>query len=35
MFRLVAYAPEGVRRFPVLKSETLIGSQPECDICLP
>ena len=35
MFRLVAYAPDGVRRFPVLKSESLIGSQPECDICLP
>ncbi|MES1211710.1 MAG: FHA domain-containing protein, partial [Acidobacteriota bacterium] len=35
MFRLVAYAPDGVRRFPVLKSETLIGSQPECDIFLP
>jgi len=31
----VAYAPDGVRRFPVLKSESLLGSQPECDICLP
>ena len=35
MFRLVAYAPDGVRRFPVLKSESFIGSQPDCDICLP
>jgi len=35
MFRLVAYAPDGVRRFPVLKSESIIGSQPDCDICLP
>ncbi|HYN21008.1 MAG TPA: sigma 54-interacting transcriptional regulator [Thermoanaerobaculia bacterium] len=35
MLRLVAYAPDGVRRFPVLRSELLIGSQPECDICLP
>jgi transcriptional regulator with AAA-type ATPase domain len=35
MFRLVAYAPDGVRRFPVLKSESFIGSQPECDIYLP
>ena len=35
MFRLVAYAPDGVRRFPVLKSESVLGSQPECDIYLP
>jgi len=35
MFRLVAYAPDGVRRFPILKSESVIGSQPECDVCLP
>lgn len=35
MFRLVAYAPDGVRRFPVEKSESLIGSQPDCDIVLP
>lgn len=35
MFRLVAYAPDGVRRFPVLKNESLIGSWPECDIYLP
>jgi transcriptional regulator with AAA-type ATPase domain len=35
MLRLVAYAPDGVRRFPVLRSELLIGSRPECDIYLP
>ncbi len=35
MFRLVAYAPDGVRRFPVAQDELLIGSRPECDICLP
>jgi transcriptional regulator with AAA-type ATPase domain len=35
MFRLVAYAPDGVRRFPVHRSELLIGSWPECDIHLP
>jgi transcriptional regulator with AAA-type ATPase domain len=35
MFRLVAYAPDGVRRFPILKSESFIGSEPECDIYLP
>ncbi|HEX7185351.1 MAG TPA: sigma 54-interacting transcriptional regulator [Thermoanaerobaculia bacterium] len=31
----MAYAPDGVRRFPVLKNESLIGSWPECDIYLP
>ncbi len=35
MLRLVAYAPDGVRRFPVHRNELLIGSLPECDICLP
>jgi transcriptional regulator with AAA-type ATPase domain len=35
MFRVVAYAPDGVRRFPVLRPELLIGSRPECDIYLP
>jgi transcriptional regulator with AAA-type ATPase domain len=35
MLRLVAYAPDGVRRFPVHRSELLIGSRPECDIYLP
>jgi DNA-binding NtrC family response regulator len=35
MLRLVAYAPDGVRRFPVPRAELLIGSQPECDIYLP
>ncbi len=35
MLRLVAYAPDGVRRFPVLRSELLIGGSPECDIYLP
>jgi transcriptional regulator with AAA-type ATPase domain len=35
MLRLVAYAPDGVRRFPVHRAEMLIGSAPECDLCLP
>jgi DNA-binding NtrC family response regulator/pSer/pThr/pTyr-binding forkhead associated (FHA) protein len=35
MLRLVAYAPDGVRRFPVHRSEMIVGSWPECDICLP
>jgi transcriptional regulator with AAA-type ATPase domain len=35
MLRLVAYAPDGVRRFPIHRSELLIGSWPECDIYLP
>ena len=35
MLRLVAYAPDGVRRFAVRRGETLIGSAPECDLCLP
>ncbi len=35
MLRLVAYAPDGVRRFPVHRSEMIIGSWPECDIFLP
>lgn len=35
MLRLVAYAPDGVRRFPVPRADLLIGSQPECDIYLP
>src|SRR5687768_14456904 len=35
MLRLVAYAPDGVRRFPVSRNELTIGSRPECDIYLP
>lgn len=35
MLRLVVYAPDGVRRFPVHRNELIIGSSPECDICLP
>jgi DNA-binding NtrC family response regulator len=35
MLRLVAYAPDGVRRFPILRPELVIGSRPECDIVLP
>ncbi|MFL6201369.1 MAG: sigma 54-interacting transcriptional regulator [Thermoanaerobaculia bacterium] len=35
MLRLVAYAPDGVRRYPVSRNELLIGSRPECDIYLP
>ncbi|HEY8022788.1 MAG TPA: sigma 54-interacting transcriptional regulator [Thermoanaerobaculia bacterium] len=35
MLRLVAYAPDGVRRFPVPRAELLIGSCSDCEICLP
>ncbi|HEX2224769.1 MAG TPA: sigma 54-interacting transcriptional regulator, partial [Thermoanaerobaculia bacterium] len=36
MLRLVAYAPDGVIRFPIHRSELVIGSKEgECDICLP
>jgi transcriptional regulator with AAA-type ATPase domain len=35
MLRLVAYAPDGVRRFPIHRNELIIGSWPECDIFLP
>ncbi len=35
MLRLVAYAPDGVRRFPLLRPDMLIGSAPDCDLCLP
>lgn len=35
MLRLVAYAPDGVRRFPLARRELVIGSQPGCDIVLP
>src|SRR5579864_682429 len=35
MLRLVAYAPDGVRRFPLHRAEMLIGSAPDCDLCLP
>jgi DNA-binding NtrC family response regulator len=35
MFRLVAYAPDGVQRFPVAREEMLIGSKADCDIVLP
>jgi transcriptional regulator with AAA-type ATPase domain len=35
MLRLVAYAPDGVQRFPVHRNELIIGSWPECDIYLP
>jgi transcriptional regulator with AAA-type ATPase domain len=35
MLRLVAYAPDGVRRFPLHRADMLIGSAPDCDLCLP
>ncbi|MDY7093279.1 MAG: sigma 54-interacting transcriptional regulator [Acidobacteriota bacterium] len=35
MFRLVAYAPDGVQRFPVHSDRLLIGSHPDCDVFLP
>ena len=35
MYQLVAYTPDGVRRFPVVRSRLVIGSQPDCDVPLP
>ena len=35
MLRLVAYTPGKVLRFPVHRSELVIVSVEECDICLP
>lgn len=35
MFRLVAYAPDGVQRFPINADEMVIGSEPHCDVFLP
>lgn len=35
MLRLVAYAPDGVLRFPVRRHELVIGSEEACDVHLP
>ena len=35
MLRLIAYASDGVKRFPLAGGESIIGSEPDCDICLP
>lgn len=35
MYQLVAYTPDGVRRFPVLRSRLVIGSGEGCDVQLP
>jgi len=35
MLRLVAYAPDGVRRFPIHGSPLSLGSDPACDVHLP
>ncbi len=35
MLRLVAYAPNGVRRYPVSNAGLVIGSAEECDVHLP
>lgn len=35
MLRLVVYAPDGVRRYPLHRSELLIGSHADCDVVLP
>jgi transcriptional regulator with AAA-type ATPase domain len=35
VLRLVAYAPDGVQRFPVARSPLTIGSDADCDIRLP
>ena len=35
MLRLVAYAPNGVKRFALDRSELLIGSGEDCDVLLP
>lgn len=34
MLRVVAYAPDGVQRFPILRSPLTIGSDPGCDVPL-
>jgi DNA-binding NtrC family response regulator len=34
MLRVVAYAPDGVQRFPILRSPLVVGSDPECDVRL-
>lgn len=34
MYQLVAYTPDGVKRFPVLRSSLVIGSESECDVSL-
>ncbi len=35
MLRLIAYAQDGVQRFPVGPGACIVGSQPDCDIWLP
>ncbi|HMB52804.1 MAG TPA: sigma 54-interacting transcriptional regulator [Thermoanaerobaculia bacterium] len=35
MLRLVAYSPDGVRRFPLSRSPLVLGSEESCDIQLP
>lgn len=35
MLRLVAYRHDGVHRYPVPGSESVIGSQPDCEVFLP
>lgn len=34
MLRLVAYAPDGVQRFPILRRSLVIGSAADCDVRL-
>jgi DNA-binding NtrC family response regulator len=34
MLRLVSYAPDGVRRFPIHRREMVIGSGDDCDVVL-
>ncbi len=35
MLRLIAYAPDGVRRFAIPGAECFLGSEPGCEIFLP
>ena len=35
MYRLIVYAKSGVQRFPIVASDIVVGSQPDCDIYLP
>ncbi len=35
MLRLIAYLEDGSRRFPLLRSDLLLGHRADCDICLP
>ncbi|MEM7048107.1 MAG: sigma 54-interacting transcriptional regulator [Acidobacteriota bacterium] len=35
MYRIVVFAPDGVKRFPVTRRELVLGSDAACDVALP